>query len=57
VHEAKVKITIIPGPSAQADDETKGRLVGFELNLVPDEFGTMELQNVFGEVWLKREVE
>lgn len=47
--DAEVKVTIIPGPSAQADEEIKERLIRFERKLSSDEFGNEEFQNIFDE--------
>ena len=44
------KITIIPGPEAQADEKAKERLSSFERQLVPDQFSVSELQKSFDEV-------
>lgn len=49
-HDATVRVTIIPGPTAQADEEARDRLIGFERQLMPNEFDTAELQNIFDEV-------
>lgn len=49
-HEATVKITILPGPTAQADEQTRNRLAGFERQLVPDELDIAEVQKIFDEV-------
>jgi GTPase SAR1 family protein len=48
--EAEVKITIIPGPTAQADEEVKERLLGFERKLAADEFDSEKFEDIFDEV-------
>jgi GTPase SAR1 family protein len=50
--EAGVKITIIPGPSAQANENVKESLLGFERNHAVDEFGNEEFARIFNEVGL-----
>jgi GTPase SAR1 family protein len=48
--EAEVKITIIPGPDAQADEEMLDRLLGFEKMLPIGEFDDKRFQEIFNEV-------
>ncbi|KAH9882664.1 hypothetical protein J1614_000900 [Plenodomus biglobosus] len=48
--DAEVRVTIIPGPSAQADQEIKERLIRFERKLSSDEFDNEKFQNIFDEV-------
>jgi GTPase SAR1 family protein len=48
--DAEVRVTIIPGPSAQADEEIKERLIRFERKLSTDEFDSEEFHKVFDEV-------
>jgi GTPase SAR1 family protein len=50
VTEAEVKITIIPGPTAQADEKVKEFLLSFEQKLAADEFGSKEFEDIFDEV-------
>jgi GTPase SAR1 family protein len=49
-HEAQVKITIIPGPDAQGDEETLDALLGFERILTIEDFDTERFQEIFDEV-------
>lgn len=49
-NEAAVRVTIIPGPSAQADEKTKDRLSSFERQLVLENFDISQLQAIFDEV-------
>jgi len=48
--DAEVRVTIIPGPSAQADEDLKTRLNQFERKFSIEEFGSEEFQEVFDEV-------
>ncbi|PLB46308.1 P-loop containing nucleoside triphosphate hydrolase protein [Aspergillus steynii IBT 23096] len=48
-NDAEVKVTIIPGPTAQADDELKARLQSFERTLAVDSFGPAEFKEIFDE--------
>jgi hypothetical protein len=45
-----VKISIIPGPDAQGDEETLDRLLSFEQTLSVDAFDNGRLLDVFAEV-------
>jgi hypothetical protein len=47
---AGVKIRIIPGPSAQADEAAKARLLGFERELSASEFDNKRFLAIFDEV-------
>ncbi|CAI6342313.1 unnamed protein product [Periconia digitata] len=47
--EAAVKISIIPGPDAQGDEETLDRLLSFEQTLPVDGFDSGRLLDVFDE--------
>jgi GTPase SAR1 family protein len=49
-HEAQVKITIIPGPDAQGDEETLDALLSFERILTIEDFDTERFQEIFDEV-------
>ncbi|QGA20940.1 hypothetical protein EYB26_008650 [Talaromyces marneffei] len=46
---AGVKIRIIPGPSAQADEAAKARLLGFERELSASEFDNQKFLAIFDE--------
>jgi GTPase SAR1 family protein len=48
--DAEVKITIIPGPMAQMNDEVKECLLNFERKLPVDQFSLMEFTQIFDEV-------
>jgi hypothetical protein len=48
--DAEVRVTIIPGPIAQSDEEIKERLVRFERKLSTEEFDSEVLHNIFDEV-------
>ncbi|KAK7189313.1 hypothetical protein DPSP01_012984 [Paraphaeosphaeria sporulosa] len=48
-HEAQVKITIIPGPDAQGDEETLDFLLGFTKTLSAEEFDSERFQEIFNE--------
>lgn len=48
--DAEVKITIIPGSTAQMNDEVKERLLNFERKLPVDQFGPTEFTRIFDEV-------
>ena len=50
IHEAEVKITIIPGPTAQADEAAKNRLLTFKQILATDEFDIERFGALFEEV-------
>lgn len=52
IEQSNVRITIIPGPTAQTDEEAKKRLAAFERDLMADDFGKAELQEIFDEVRL-----
>ncbi|KAL4879270.1 P-loop containing nucleoside triphosphate hydrolase protein [Aspergillus karnatakaensis] len=47
--ESAARITIIPGPSSQTDEELKKKLENFERNLAHDEFGSDDFARVFDE--------
>ncbi|PYH75340.1 P-loop containing nucleoside triphosphate hydrolase protein [Aspergillus uvarum CBS 121591] len=49
LEEAGAKISIIPGRAAQADEETKERLLSFERSLSLDQFGVGEFTRIFDE--------
>jgi GTPase SAR1 family protein len=51
--DAAVKISIIPGPDAQGDEETLDRLLSFERTLSVDEFDSEGLLDVFDEVAIR----
>ncbi|KAH8425298.1 uncharacterized protein LDX57_003055 [Aspergillus melleus] len=48
-NEAKVKVTIIPGPTAQADEKLKEQLQGFSRELETESFGPTEFAQIFDE--------
>jgi GTPase SAR1 family protein len=48
--EAGVKITIIPGPDAQADEEALDDLLGFERTLTIEDFDSEKFQGIFDAV-------
>ena len=48
--EAGVKITIIPGPDAQGDEEALDVLLGFERTLSAEAFDSEKFQMIFDEV-------
>lgn len=48
--DAGVRITIIPGPLAQANDELKAHLLGFERKLRLHDFGRAEFKDIFDQV-------
>lgn len=48
--EAGVRVTIIPGPTAQTDDEYKAHLLGFERKMAEVDFGSDDLRQIFNEV-------
>lgn len=48
--DAGAQITIIPGPTVQANDELKAHLLTFQHNLREDEFGIDEFRDIFGKV-------
>ena len=48
--EAEVTITIIPGPDAQAHEETLKSLIGFSKTLAANEFDTEKFKAIFDEV-------
>ncbi|KAL4796324.1 P-loop containing nucleoside triphosphate hydrolase protein [Aspergillus venezuelensis] len=48
-HDAGAKITIIPGPTAQMDEEVEKKLKAFERNLAEDQFGSEDFAKVFDE--------
>ncbi|KAI9045152.1 dynamin family protein [Aspergillus affinis] len=48
-NEAKVKVTIIPGPTAQADEVLKEQLQSFARVLETDSFGPAEFAKIFDE--------
>lgn len=48
--EANVRVTIIPGPSAQADEATLKRLSSFEKQVVLEKFDISEFETIFDEV-------
>jgi hypothetical protein len=48
--DAAVKITIIPGPTAQMNEEVTERLLSFERKLPVDQFGPTEFTRIFDEV-------
>jgi hypothetical protein len=48
--EAEVRITIIPGPDAQGDENTLDTLLGFEKTLSAEEFDSKRFQEIFDEV-------
>lgn len=48
--KAGVRVTIIPGPTAQTDDEYKAHLLGFERKMAEDDFGSDDLRQIFNEV-------
>jgi GTPase SAR1 family protein len=48
--EAGVKITIIPGPDAQGDEEALDVLLGFERTLSTEAFDSEKFQMIFEEV-------
>lgn len=50
-HEAQVKITIIPGPDAQGDEETLDNLLAFTKTLSAEEFDSEKFQEIFNEVF------
>lgn len=47
--EAEVRVTIIPGPTAQGDEETKNRLLLFERKLSADDFDSRAFEEIFDE--------
>jgi hypothetical protein len=49
--EAEVRITIIPGPDAQSDEETLDTLLAFERTVSIEEFDTARFRSIFDEVW------
>jgi GTPase SAR1 family protein len=49
-NEAEVRITIIPGPDAQGDEEILDNLLGFERTLSTREFDSESLRTIFDEV-------
>jgi hypothetical protein len=48
--DAGVRVTIIPGPTTQMDDEYKAHLLGFERRMAEDDFGSDDLRRIFNEV-------
>ncbi|KAL4948261.1 P-loop containing nucleoside triphosphate hydrolase protein [Aspergillus filifer] len=48
-HEAGAKITIIPGPTAQMDEDLEKRLKEFERVLAENQFGSEDFAKVFDE--------
>jgi GTPase SAR1 family protein len=54
--EAKVRITIIPGPDAQEDEETLKSLLGFERMLSVEEFDSEKFKEIFDEACIKEAV-
>ncbi|KAL4994952.1 P-loop containing nucleoside triphosphate hydrolase protein [Aspergillus recurvatus] len=49
LEDAGAKISIIPGRTAQADDEVKEHLLNFERSLPLDQFGVAEFTRIFDE--------
>ncbi|KAL3482061.1 P-loop containing nucleoside triphosphate hydrolase protein [Aspergillus californicus] len=49
LEDAGAKISIIPGRTAQMDDELKGRLLSFERTLPVDQFGVNEFTRIFDQ--------
>lgn len=47
-----MRITIIPGPDAQGDEEILDHLLGFERTLSTEEFDSESLRTIFDEVQL-----
>ncbi|KAF7122572.1 hypothetical protein CNMCM5793_000597 [Aspergillus hiratsukae] len=47
--EAGVRVTIIPGPTTQTDDEYKAHLLGFERKMAEEDFGSDDLRQIFNE--------
>jgi GTPase SAR1 family protein len=50
-NEAAVRITIIPGPDAQGDEEALDSLLGFGRTVPLNEFDSQRFQDVFDEVF------
>jgi hypothetical protein len=50
LEDAGAKISIIPGRTAQADDEIRERLLSFERSVPLDHFGVAEFTRIFDEV-------
>ncbi|KAL4782886.1 P-loop containing nucleoside triphosphate hydrolase protein [Aspergillus varians] len=48
-HEAKARITIIPGPSSKLDEDLEQELEAFERELDADQFSSDEFADVFNE--------
>ena len=48
--DTRAEITIIPGPTAQANDELKAYLLAFQHNLSENEFNTEEFKDIFDKV-------
>ncbi|PKX97711.1 dynamin-like protein [Aspergillus novofumigatus IBT 16806] len=47
--DAGVRVTVIPGPTTQMDDEYKAHLLGFERRMAEDDFGSDDLRRIFNE--------
>ncbi|KAH7366661.1 hypothetical protein BKA66DRAFT_552030 [Pyrenochaeta sp. MPI-SDFR-AT-0127] len=47
--EVEMRIIIIPGPDAQADEEALDALLGFERTLAADQFDSERFQRIFDE--------
>jgi hypothetical protein len=52
--EAEVRITIIPGPDAQGDEEALDALLAFDKTLSAEEFDSERFQEIFDEVRIYR---
>ncbi|KAJ4361747.1 hypothetical protein N0V83_010687 [Neocucurbitaria cava] len=52
-NEAEVRITIIPGPDAQGDEETLDYLLAFERTFSAEEFDEKRFQEIFDEASIK----
>ena len=48
--EAEVRVTIIPGPDAQGDEENLDRLLNFDRTLSAEEFDSEAFLGIFDEV-------
>ena len=48
--EASVKVSILPGPEANADEDAKERLLNFGRTLENDEFDAEAFTTILGEV-------
>jgi GTPase SAR1 family protein len=54
--KAEVKITIIPGPDAQGDEEVLDALLGFDKTLSAEEFDSERFKEIFDEVCISHKI-